>query len=278
MGSATSPPGGEFRQANDTSFSSTVSEGYEKGLVPLLFEPFARDLASRVAPYEPLTALEVAAGTGAVTRELAAALPATEIVATDLNQAMLDVAARMVQARNVRFQQADASALPFDAGSFDVVLAQFGVMFFPDKIAAFREARRMLRDDGALIFSVWDGLQDNPLDDVVCDVYKAQTGEKCFLERVPFSYFDRDRIATDLRRAGFNDVSIVTVKQVTTAASARAAFDALAGGSPLGADFDRLGGKRAAEVRQAVVDELETVFGKSEFTNDMSALIVTAPV
>lgn len=278
MESATSTPGGKFRQANDASFSSSISEGYEKALVPLLFEPYARDLSSRVASYEPMLVLELAAGTGAVTRELALALPGTEIVATDLNQTMLDVAARIVQSRNVRFQQADACALPFDARSFDVVLAQFGVMFFPDKVTAFREARRTLRDDGALIFNVWDGLTDNPLDDLISDIYRAKTGEACFLERVPFAYCDCERIAADLRHAGFSDVSIVTVKHTTTAPSAVAAFDALVGGSPLGGDFERLGTEQATTVRQAIVDELGAVFGTSEFTNDMSALVVTAPV
>jgi len=225
-----------------------------------------------------MAVLEIAAGTGAVTRKLAAALPGTEIVATDLNQAMLDVAARMVQSRNVRFQQADACALPFDARSFDIVAAQFGVMFFPEKVTAFREARRTLSPDGALIFSVWDGLPDNPLDDLVSAIYKEYTGVPCFLERVPYAYFDPGRIATDLRRAGFGEVGIETVKRTTTTASAVAAFDALVGGSPLFGDFDRLGAERAAEVRAAIVKQLRNVFGEGEFVNDMSALVVTAPM
>ncbi len=276
MESATSSPGGKFRQASDTSFTATIPDGYEKGLVPLLFEPYARDLRDRVVAYAPLRVLEVAAGTGALTRELATALPGAEIVATDLNQAMLDVAARIVQSPNVRFQLADAAALPFDPRRFDVVVAQFGVMFFSDKVAAFQEARRIVREDGAFIFNVWDGLGDNPLDDIVSEIYKEHAGEACFLERVPFAYSDADRIAADLRRGGFVDVAVETVKRTTMANSAVAAFDALVSGSPLGADFASLGLKRAATVRTAIVQRLETTFGNEEFVNDMSALVITA--
>lgn len=278
MESATSSPGNKFRQASDSSFTQAIPQGYEKGLVPLLFEPYARDLSDRIVALAPLRLLETAAGTGALTRELGAALPGTEIVATDLNQAMLDVAARIVQSRNVRFQAADAAALPFDARTFDVVVAQFGAMFFPDKVEAFREAHRMLRDDGTLIFNVWDGLGDNQIDDIVSEMYKEYTGTPCFLERIPFAYFDPDAIACDLRRAGFTDIGIETVKASTKASSAVAAFDALVNGSPLVTDFERLGPERESSIRKAIVDRLEATFGSGEFTNDMSALVVTAPV
>ncbi len=276
MEHATPSPGNEFRQPSDASFTAAIPERYEKDLVPLLFEPYARDLCDRVARYAPSRVLEIAAGTGALTRELGAALPESNIVATDLNQAMLDVAARSVHAANVRLERADAASLPFEAHTFDVVVAQFGVMFFPDKGSAFREARRMLRDDGTFIFSVWDGAAKNPFDDAICETYKRHTGEACFLERVPFGYSDRDRVTNDLRRAGFTNIWIERVKRTTTVRSPVHAFDALVNGSPLAADFDSLGMERGSAVRAAIAERLTSLFGDGEFNNDMCALVIAA--
>ena len=137
----------------DRAFAGSIPQLYERYMVPLIFERYAVDLAARSASQTPSRVLEVAAGTGVVTRQLAQVLPPdTSIVATDLNQAMLDVAAQRIGPANVRFRQADAQALPFADGSFDAVLCQFGVMFFPDRIAAYREVRRVLRlREGATI-------------------------------------------------------------------------------------------------------------------------------
>lgn len=274
MDTATPSDENEFRQA-DASFTASIPDGYERRLVPLFFEPFAADLRDRLVARSPSRVLELAAGTGAVTRAIATALPGGWIVATDLNQAMIDIAARVVSSTNVQFQQADATALPFDGASFDAVVAQFGVMFFPDKVTAFREARRVLRGDGALIFNVWNDVEHNSLDDVICETYAAQTGEICFLERVPHAYHDPQRIESDLREGGFSDIAIDVVHKTTTAASAVDALDALIEGSPLGNDFERLGA-RAAVVRDAIIENLTAEFGRGQFTNDMSALVITA--
>src|SRR5690349_2607472 len=123
----------------DTVFAGSIPELYETQLVPLIFEPYAADLARRVAALHPSRVLETAAGTGVVTRAMARLLPAhAELIATDLNQPMLDRAAAVGTERAVRWLQADAMRLPFDDASFDVVVCQFGVMFFPDKAHAFR--------------------------------------------------------------------------------------------------------------------------------------------
>jgi ubiquinone/menaquinone biosynthesis C-methylase UbiE len=275
MGTATPPGGSEFRQG-DASFAGSIPEGYERRLVPLLFEPYAADLRDRIVARAPLRILEVAAGTGAVTREVAAALPGAWIIATDLNQGMIDVAARIVSLPNVQFQQADATSLPFDGASFDLVLAQFGAMFFPDKVAAFREARRVLRPGGAFLFNVWNDVDSNPMDGTIARIYREHTGEICFLERVPFGYHQPDRITSDLREAGFTDIAIEIVNKSTTASSISDAFDAFIKGSPLGGDFEKLDGERALEIRLATIEALTAEFGSGEFTNGMSALVVTA--
>src|SRR5262245_1978957 len=152
----------------DKKFSGSIPEIYDTYFVPLIFEVYATDLAGRVATRPVSRVLEVAAGTGVVTRALAAALPErASIVATDLNQAMLDRAAAVGTKRPVEWRQADAMRLPFDDGVFDTVVCQFGAMFFPDKAAAFAEARRVLRPGGVFLFNVWDRIEENEFSDVV---------------------------------------------------------------------------------------------------------------
>ena len=152
----------------DAIFAGTIPELYEKHLVPLIFEPYALDLARRLAERSPARILEVAAGTGVVTRAMASALPAgVSIVATDLNQAMLDRAAAVGTARPVEWRPADAMALPFADAEFDAVVCQFGAMFFPQKAKAFAESRRVLRPGGAFLFNVWDQIAQNEFADAV---------------------------------------------------------------------------------------------------------------
>src|SRR5487761_2121784 len=182
----------------DRLFAGSIPQLYERYLVPLIFEPYAADLAARVALREPTSVLEIAAGTGVVTRRLASTLaPAATIVATDLNQAMLDQAASMGMSRPVEWRQADATQLPFTDESFDVVVCQFGVMFFPDKPRAFSEARRVLRPGGAFIFNVWDRIDQNEFAHTVTlalePLYPLDPPR--FLARVPHGHSDTDALA-----------------------------------------------------------------------------------
>ena len=152
----------------DKVFAGSIPRLYETYLVPLIFEPYAQDLVNRIT-LKPLSrVLEIAAGTGVVTRVLASTLlKNVTIVATDLNQAMLDQAAAMSTARPVEWRQADAMQLPFADETFDAIVCQFGVMFFPDKAKAFSEARRVLRDGGAFVFNAWDRIAENEFADTV---------------------------------------------------------------------------------------------------------------
>jgi ubiquinone/menaquinone biosynthesis C-methylase UbiE len=153
----------------DKVFSGSIPEFYERHLVPLIFKPYARDLAMRVAKGNPQRVLEIAAGTGVVTRALVALLSTTtQIVATDLNQPMLDHAkAQLAENRRIEWRMADAQALPFEDERFDAVVCQFGVMFFPDKVRAFKEARRVLKAGGRYHFNVWDKISENDFADTV---------------------------------------------------------------------------------------------------------------
>lgn len=153
---------------SDKAFTGSTPEIYETHLVPLIFEPYAADLAARLAARPLKDVLEIAAGTGVVTRAMANTLPASvSIVATDLNQAMLDRAAARGTKREVTWSQADAMELPFGDGNFGAVVCQFGVMFFPDKAAAFAETRRVLKPGGLFLFNVWDRIQENEFADTI---------------------------------------------------------------------------------------------------------------
>src|SRR4029078_9945622 len=131
----------------DKVFAGSIPENYDRYMVPLIFESFAADLAQRAASLSPRAVLENAAGTGVVTRALAPKLsPGASYIVTDLNQPMLDYAAsRQPADRRIKWRQADALALPFENAAFDLVCCQFGAMFFPDRTAGYREARRVLR-------------------------------------------------------------------------------------------------------------------------------------
>src|SRR5688572_14145017 len=152
----------------DDVFTGSVPNLYETYLVPLIFEPYAVDLVNRLASHSLARVLEIAAGTGVVTRTLASVLPeSVAIVATDLNQPMLDQASAVGTKRPVEWRRADAMQLPFADGEFDAVVCQFGVMFFPEKAKAVSEVRRVLRSGGVFIFNVWDRLEENEFADTV---------------------------------------------------------------------------------------------------------------
>src|SRR5690242_16466266 len=197
----------------DKVFAGSIPELYETHLVPLIFEPYAADLKARLGSMNRPRILEVAAGTGVVTRALAT-LSDAEIIATDLNQAMLDQAAATGTARPVQWRQADALALPFGDGEFDAVVCQFGAMFFPDKPRAYSEARRVLKPGGVFLFNVWDRISENEFADVITAALATMFPEDPprFLARTPHGYHDRATIMRDLAAGGFTrSPDIVTV-------------------------------------------------------------------
>lgn len=221
----------------DAAFGGPLPALYDSALVPLIFAPYAADLAARVAATAPSRVLETAAGTGAVTRALAARLPAgATLVATDLNAPMLAHARAAGTAQPVRWLVADAMHLPFEAGHFDVVACQFGVMFFPDKAHGFAEARRVLRRGGTLLFNVWDAIAHNELADVVTQALAAlhPADPPRFLARTPHGYHDVAAITRDLALGGFHAAPrIDTIAARGRAPDAAAAATAYCLGTPL---------------------------------------------
>jgi ubiquinone/menaquinone biosynthesis C-methylase UbiE len=222
---------------SDPVFAGAIPERYDTLMVPLIFEVYAADLARRVAAGRPRAVLETAAGTGAVTRALAPQLPAdARYVVTDLNPPMLAHAARRQgpDAR-IEWRHADALALPFDAAAFEVVCCQFGAMFFPDRVAGYAEARRVLRPGGRWVFNVWDRIETNAF---AHEVTEALAGlfphdPPRFLARTPHGYHDAALIRDELARAGFAEVALETLTFSSQAASAREAAVAYCQGTPL---------------------------------------------
>jgi ubiquinone/menaquinone biosynthesis C-methylase UbiE len=194
--------------ATDTVFAGSIPGLYDRYMVPLIFAPYAGLVAERARALEPGQILETAAGTGVVTEALHRALPDAQIVATDLNPAMLDVAAARIRSARVVFQPADAQALPFQDSSFDLVVCQFGIMFVPDKVKANAEARRVLRDAGRYLLVIWDRVERNLATriagEAVANLFPEDAGS--FYERLPFRYHDPAQIEHDLIAAGFDDI------------------------------------------------------------------------
>lgn len=262
----------------DKVFSGSIPKLYESHLVPLIFEPYAADIKQRLASMSLSRILEVAAGTGVVTRALASiADERLSIVATDLNQAMLDQAAVMGTARPVQWQQADAMALPFGDAEFDAVVCQFGVMFFPDKAKAFSEARRVLKPGGVFLFNVWDSLSENEFAETIASALAAVFPDDPpqFLGRTPYGYHDPAIIAQDLARAGFTQPpQIVTLAARSRAASAKEPAIAYCQGTPLRSEIDARDASRLGEVTDKAAAALAQRFGPAAVDGKIQALVV----
>jgi ubiquinone/menaquinone biosynthesis C-methylase UbiE len=262
----------------DSLFSKYIPKIYEAYIVPLLFQPYAEDLANRVAERKPKRLLEIAAGTGVVTRVLAFRLAATEIVATDLNQPMIDHAVSLGTARPVEWRQADAMDLPFDDESFDAVVCQFGVMFFPDRAKAYAETRRVLGPGGVFIFNTWDRIEEN---DIAATVTVALTtvfpaDPPRFMARIPHGYHDRAAIERDLADAGFaKKPEIVTVTKRSRAKTARDAAIAICQGTPVRNEIEARAATRLEEATDVATEEIAKRFGRGPIDAKMQAHVVT---
>ena len=261
---------------SDAAFTGSIPEIYDRCMGPMLFEPFAQELAARFKGFDGAV-LETAAGTGRVTRALASALAANAtLTATDLNEAMLSKAAQLAPDLKVEWKQADAQDLPFADDSFDALICQFGVMFYPDKDAGYAEARRVLRPGGRYVFSVWDRLDANPISKTMHEAIGAHlpADPPQFIARTPFGYNDQAAIRASLERAGFRDVEIETVTLETRAPSAAHAASGLCTGSPLRGEIEARGDLDQAVA--AVAKALAARFGDGEIKANGQALVVTA--
>ncbi|MDT7573666.1 MAG: hypothetical protein QOE05_3840 [Actinomycetota bacterium] len=258
----------------DKVWAEDMSAAYHEYLVPAVFQPYAEDLAARVMRDEPRTVLELAAGTGVLTQAILARLPAAHITATDLNVAMVDVGS--VQVPGAAWRQADAMDLPFDDATFDAVVCQFGVMFLPDRSAAYAGVARVLRPGGRFLFNTWGPLATHAVETtVIAALAEAFPHDPpTFLARVPHGYHDADRITADLVAGGFEDVLIETVERQCTGRSAADLARGYCRGTPLRAEIEARGDLEATI--PAVAAALEGRFGTGPVAARMAALVVSA--
>jgi SAM-dependent methyltransferase len=263
----------------DKDFIGSIPAIYDTVLGPVIFEPYAADLAARISMMDASRILETAAGSGIVTRALLQKLPASAaIVATDLNLPMLDHAAARASDTRVRWRKADAQDLPFEDETFDVVVCQFGVMFFPDRRKAFSEARRVLRPGGSFIFNAWDRIEENEFADVVtfalAGLFPADPPR--FLARTPHGYHETKVILDDLRGAGFGATRLETVVLRSFAASCRDPALGFCQGTPLRNEIESRNPAKLAEATDAATRALETHFGVGPIDGKMQAHVVVA--
>ncbi|WP_064710676.1 class I SAM-dependent methyltransferase [Rhizobium bangladeshense] len=262
--------------ASPPPFAAGIADVYQALLVPILFEPYASEMAIVAERSKPVSVLEVAAGTGALTRALRLRLdPAAEIVATDLSQAMIDVGAPTLTMSRTHWMHADAQDLPFAHLMFDLVACQFGVMFFPDRPKAYGEAKRVLRSGGRFLFSTWDSLAANEfarcVDESLASLFASDPPD--FLRRLPYSYFDPSSIEAEVASAGFEAVSCKRVELTSSAATAHDVAAAFCQGTPLSGEIELRAPDRMSEIVDEVTERVASRHGSRPY-GSMSALIV----
>jgi ubiquinone/menaquinone biosynthesis C-methylase UbiE len=260
---------------------SSIPETYERHLGPLFFEPYALDLVARLRPAGPgeTRILELACGTGRVTRQLLARLPSDgSLVATDLNEAMLTVArSHVAPSPRLEWRTVDAMALPFPPASFSNVVCQFGFMFFPDKASAARGIAAVLRPGGQLLFNTWDSLDQNPLARLAHETIAAFfANDPPRFYPVPFGYHDAGAIRRTLEESGFSEIEIERVPITAEAPSAEHAAIGLVRGSPVQNEIQERGTTDSEPIVRAVAAALRGACGDSPLRVPMQALVVSA--
>jgi SAM-dependent methyltransferase len=264
----------------DSTFSGSVPEVYERCLVPLIFDSYATDLAQRTARLEPDQVLEIAAGTGVVTRALSDVLDdAVGITVTDLNQAMVDHAATIGTSRPVEWRRADVMELPFPDDSFDAAVCQFSAMFFPDRPRAYREVSRVLRPGGTFMFSVWDEIANNEFAAVVTEAVGELFPENppMFLARTPHGYHDEATIRADLTAGGFvARIDVEPIERRSRAESAELPAIAYCQGTPLRNELEDRDASRLGEATAHASTRLAERFGATDLDSKIRGFVITA--
>jgi len=264
---------------SDVIFAGSIPKLYEQYLVPSVFEPFAGDLVGRLQSRHLTHVLEIAAGTGVVTRALAEMLPSTvEIAATDLNPGMLEQAQKIGTKRPVQWRQADALDLPFPEGSFDAVICQFGVMFFPDKAKGFAEVHRVLPHGGVFVFNVWDRIEENDFPNTVTKAIAPLFPDNPprFHARVPHGYHSVEIIERDLTAGGFTSKpEIEVVTRESRARAPRSIAMAYCQGTPLRNEIEGRDELLLGDATVLATKALTERFGRGPIVGKSQALAVT---
>lgn len=224
----------EFLFMETAAFEGSIPANYERYLGPFLFEPYALDLVSRLQHKKYSDILEIACGTGRVTKHLAKSVKHDTLTATDLNQDMINVAKEMVNEKRMKWMAADAMDIPFDDGSFDLVVMQFGIMFFPDKEKGLKEAYRVLKNGGKIIYNTWNKVETVEAIHEGRLIIESYFGDNPpIFYNVPFSMYDDMELTTITRQAGFKSITTALVKKEGLSTSAMDLAKGMVEGNPV---------------------------------------------
>ncbi len=261
------------------TFSGTVPALYDQYMGPLFFEPYASDIASRITKKNIQKILEIACGTGRVTKHIRKAISTSaELIATDLNPGMLKVASEVLRGMNVEFRVADAQALPFNDESFDCIVCQFGFMFVPDKRGAFREAFRVLKKDGRLLFNTWDRIENNPLSNTIKNIVASYFTEHDAGDfyKIPFSMHDKKEIEHLLEDAGFNNITIELVTKEGVSRSAAEGAKGLILGTPAFMEIAAIDDAAPGKIVTLAEKEISRLYGDNPSKSELNAWLCEA--
>ncbi len=264
---------------SDQMFVGSIPSNYDRYMRPLIFEPYAHDLVERIQKLHPKNILETAAGTGVVTALMAKNLRAGDtLVATDINGTMMEVAKKAIINPAITFQQTDATALPFASDSFDVVVCQFGVMFFPNKLQGYKEAFRVLRKGGTFIFNVWDKLELNELA-AVCNATVATMFPNAppnFMATTPHGYYNVEEIKATLAEAGFKNMTAQILPKRSRAPSAREPAMAYCQGTPMRSEIESRDATKLQLATELCEKAIAAKYGSGPIDASIQAIIFTA--
>lgn len=261
--------------ASAIKFTDSVAESYEKYRGTIFFEPYAKDMAERLTKGNIKSILEIACGTGQVTRLLRAKLPGARIVATDLNPSMIDVAKKIVSEQDkIEWMLADAQVIPFDENSFDAIICQFGLMFVPDKQRAVNEAYRVLKPGGRFIFSTWDTIQNNSINNITQEIVNSFfDGDPVTFWEVPFSMYNPQELEKLMANAGFKNISVQNVLRQGYSPSVHDATTGITVGSPAHLSIMERGPEKLPEIQNKVKEAFIKEYGEKDLKVPLSALV-----
>ena len=258
----------------NTAFAGSIPANYEKYLGPFLFEPYALDIVSRMQDKKYPQVLELACGTGRVTAHLAKSIKHDSITATDLNPDMIEVAKKIIDDKNIKWQPADALELPFADNSFDAVVCQFGIMFFPDKLKGLQEAYRVLKNNGKIIFNTWDNVENNPAiheGRKVIESYFADDPPPFY--NIPFSMHDENDLQKLMKDAGFKNIKISLVKKEGAAQTSEGLAIGMVEGNPIFLSINEKDPSLLVPIEKHVEKVLAEKFGDKPLKSKMQAWV-----